>query len=115
MFYNNLNPTLFNIGPFEIRYYGIIYALGFLIAYFFIYHLAKRRNLSLTKDDVADFIFYLIIGTVIGARLFEIIFYEPKYYFSNPLEMLAVWHGGLSFHGGLVGAVIASYMYCRKK
>lgn len=115
MFYNNINPTLFNIGPFEIRYYGIIYALGFLIAYFFIYYLAKKRNLNLTKDDVADFIFYLIIGTVIGARLFEIIFYEPKYYFSNPLEMLAIWHGGLSFHGGLVGAAIASYLYCAKK
>ncbi|MBU0627883.1 MAG: prolipoprotein diacylglyceryl transferase, partial [Nanoarchaeota archaeon] len=83
--------------------------------YFFVYHLAKKRNLNLTKDDVADFIFYLIIGTVIGARLFEIIFYEPAYYFANPLEMIAVWHGGLSFHGGLVGAVLACYLYSRKK
>lgn len=115
MFYNNINPTLFHIGPFEVRYYGIIYALGFILAYFFIYHLAKKRGLNLSKDDVSDLIFYLIIGTVSGARLFEIVFYEPSYYFANPLEMLAIWHGGLSFHGGLVGAVIACNMYCRKK
>src|SRR3989338_5485905 len=115
MFYNNINPALFHIGPFEIRYYGIIYALGFILAYFFVYHLAKKRNLNLTKDDVADLIFYLIIGTVAGARLFEIIFYEPAYYLANPLEMPAIWHGGLSFHGGLVGAILAAVLFCKKK
>lgn len=115
MFYHNINPTLLKLGPFEIRYYGIIFALGFVIAYFFIYHLAKERKLDLTKEDVADFIFYIILGTVIGARIFEILFYNLKYYLANPLEMIAIWHGGLSFHGGLVGAALAGYLFCRKK
>lgn len=115
MFYNNIDPTLLRLGPFEIRYYGIIYALGFILAYFFISYLAKKRELKLTKEDIWDFLFYLIIGTIIGARLFEIIIYNPTYYFKNPLEMLALWHGGLSFHGGLIGAIIAAFIYCKKK
>jgi len=115
MFYNNINPTLLRIGPLEIRYYGIIFVLGFIIAYFLIYHLAKKKDLKLTKDDVADFIFYLIIGTIMGARLFAVIFYNLKYYLANPFEIIAIWHGGLSFHGGLVGAALAGYLYCRKK
>lgn len=115
MFYNNINPTLLKLGPFEIRYYGIISALGFIIAYFLITYLAKKRDLKLTKEEIMDFLFYIIIGTVLGARLFEIIVYNPKYYLANPIEMIAIWHGGLSFHGGLVGAIIAAYLYCKKK
>ena len=60
------------LGPFEVRYYGLIYVLGFIIAYFFINYLAKERELKLSKDDVMDLLFYLIIGTILGARLFEI-------------------------------------------
>lgn len=115
MFYNNIDPVLFRLGSLEIRYYGIIYALCFVIAYFMIYHLAKKGRLKLTKDDVADFVFYLLIGTVIGARVFYVVFYDPAYFISNPLMIPAVWHGGLSFHGGLVGAVIASLLFCKKK
>ncbi len=115
MFYNNINPTLLKLGPFEIRYYGIIFALGFILAYFFIRYLVKQRNLNLTKDNTLDLLFYIIIGAVIGARLFEIIIYNPGYYIANPFEMIAIWHGGLSFHGGLVGALTTGYLYCRKK
>ncbi|MEA2037462.1 MAG: prolipoprotein diacylglyceryl transferase [Nanoarchaeota archaeon] len=115
MFYNNINPTLLTLGPLEIKYYGIIYVLGFVIAYFLIYHLAKERKLNINKDDVADLIFYIIIGTVVGARIFEVIVYNPVYYLSNPFEIIAVWHGGLSFHGGLMGAILAGYLYCKKK
>jgi phosphatidylglycerol:prolipoprotein diacylglycerol transferase len=115
MFYNNINPTLFNLGPFEIRYYGIIYVLGFILAYFFLVTLSKRRHLELSKDDISDLLFYEIIGTVIGARLFEIFVYNPAYYFANPFEMMAVWHGGLSFHGGLIGAAVAGFLFCKKK
>ena len=66
------------------------------------------------KLDVDSLIVYLVIGTVLGARLFEVLFYNPSFYFGNPLEVLAVWHGGLSFHGGLIGAMLASYIFCRK-
>lgn len=115
MFYNSIDPVLFRLGSLEIRYYGIIYALGFIIAYFMIYYLAKKGRLKITKDDVADFVFYLLIGTVIGARVFYVVFYDPAYFISNPLMIPAVWHGGLSFHGGLVGAIIAGFIFCRKK
>jgi phosphatidylglycerol:prolipoprotein diacylglycerol transferase len=115
MFYNNINPVLLRLGPFEIRYYGIIYVLGFVIAYFFINYLARERELKLSKDDVMDLLFYLIIGTILGARLFEIFVYNLEYYMTNPFEIIAIWHGGLSFHGGLIGAVIALSIYCRKK
>lgn len=115
MFYHNINPALLKLGPFEIRYYGIIFVLGFILAYFIILHLVKKRDLELTKEDVADFLFYLIIGVVAGARLFYVLFYNLEFYLSNPLSIFAIWLGGLSFHGGLVGAVTAAYLFCRKK
>ena len=115
MFYHNISPVLLEIGPFQIRYYGLFYALGFVIAYFLIYYLAKRKELPLTKDDVADFLVYEIIGIVLGARLIYVIFYNPLSYLQNPLEIIMLWHGGLSFHGGLAGAIIGGYLFCRKK
>ena len=111
MFVHNINPVLLKLGSLEIRYYGIIYALAFLIGYYYIKRESEKRNLKLDADSL---ITYLIIGTLIGARLFEIIFYNPSFYFSNPLEIFALWHGGLSFHGGLVGGLVASIIFCRK-
>ncbi|MBL7054596.1 prolipoprotein diacylglyceryl transferase [Candidatus Woesearchaeota archaeon] len=115
MFYHNINPVLFKIGIFEIRYYGLIFILGFLIGYLFLVYLAKERKLNLTKDDISDLLLYLLIGIIAGARLFYILFYNLGFYLENPLEMFALWHGGLSFHGGLAGAVIAILLFCKKK
>ena len=115
MFYHNINPILLEFGPFQIRYYGLFYALGFVIAYFLIYYLAKRKQLPITKDDVADLLVYEIIGIIFGARLVYIAFYNPFFYFNNPFEIIAIWHGGLSFHGGLIGAIIAGYLFSKKK
>ena len=115
MFYHNINPVLLGIGPFQIRYYGLIYALGFVIAYFLISHLAKKKALNITKDDVADLIIYLIVGVISGARIAYVLFYNLPFYLQNPFEAIAVWHGGLSFHGGFLGAIIATYIFCRRK
>ena len=115
MFYHNINPVLLELGPFQVRYYGLFYALGFVIAYFLIAYLAKRKKINITKDDVADFLVYEIIGVVLGARLVYVVVYNPFFYFQNPFEIIAVWHGGLSFHGGLIGAIAALYLFCRKK
>ena len=109
----DINPVLFKIGVFEIRYYGIIYVLGFLIA--FLYLNNKKEKLGLNKDDIYDLIFYLIIGIIIGSRLFEVLFWNPNYYFNNLLDIFKIWEGGLSFHGGLVGALISSYLFSKKK
>ncbi len=115
MFFHSINPVLLEIGPLQIRYYGLFYALGFMIAYFMIYYLAKRKELPLTKDDVADFITYQIVGIVLGARIIYVLFYNLWFYLQNPFDIFAVWHGGLSFHGGLLGAIIATYLFCKKK
>jgi len=115
MFFHNINPILFQLGNLQIRYYGLFYAFGFIIAYFLIYYLAKRKQLSITKDDVADFLVYAILGVVLGARLFYVLFYNPRFYFQNPFELIAVWHGGLSFHGGLLGAITSTYLFCKRK
>lgn len=115
MFFHNIDPVLFHLGPFEIRYYGIIYALGFVIAYFFLVHFVKLGKLKLKEEEVSDLLFYLLVGVVVGARLFYILFYDLAFFINNPLEMLMLWHGGLSFHGALVGSVLAIFLFCRRK
>ena len=115
MFVHNINPVLFSLGPLEVRYYGILYALGFILTYFFLKQVAKQTRVGLKDEGVDTLLLYLILGTVIGARVFEILFYNPSYYFSSPLKMFALWEGGLSFHGGLVGTFITTYLFCRKK
>ncbi len=115
MFYHNINPVLLEIGPFQIRYYGLFWAIGFFMSYFLIYHLAKRKRLDLTKDDISDFIVYQVVGVVLGSRIVYILFYNLTFYFQNPLEILALWHGGLSFHGGLIGSVASCWLYSRRK
>ena len=115
MFVHNIDPVLLDLGPLQIRYYGLFWLIGFVMGYFLLIHLAKRKELSITKDDIADLFLYIVIGTVLGARLFYILVYNLLFYLANPFEMLAVWHGGLSFHGGLIGAVAAGFIYYRRK
>ena len=110
-----LDPILAQIGFLQIRWYGVLYALGFIIGYFILIKLAKEKKLSLSKDDIGDLVFYLILCIVAGARIFYILFYNLGYYLSNPLEILALWHGGLSFHGGFAGAIVAIWLFSRKK
>ena len=109
----SLDPVLFHLGMFEIRWYGVIYAFGFLLALWFL--LRSREKLGLSKDDSYDLLFYLMLGDIIGARLFHVLFWEPAYYFAHPLKILYLWEGGLAFHGGLIGICLAAYWYCRKK
>ncbi|MDP7141209.1 MAG: prolipoprotein diacylglyceryl transferase [Candidatus Woesearchaeota archaeon] len=115
MFYHNINPILFSLGPFQIRYYGIIYVLGFVIAYFLINYIIKKKGLDITKDDVTDLLFYLLIGVILGSRLFYVLVYNPKYFLAHPLDIFAIWHGGLSFHGGFIGSIVATLIFCKKK
>lgn len=115
MFYHNINPTLVTLGPFEIRYYGLVYAIGFIAAYFLLRWIAKKDKIrNLTPDRTDILIIYLILGAIIGARVLLFVFYHPATFITNPLEVLIIWHGGMSFHGGLIGAVIAGLLFCRK-
>ena len=114
MLINNINPTLLQLGPFEIRYYGIIFALGFLITLFYLKWQIKKKNLELTEDQLDSLILYLIIFVVLFSRVIHVIFWEPSYYFNNPLEIFKLWKGGLAFYGGLIGAALAVYYFCKK-
>jgi len=115
MFYHNLNPVLLRLGPIEIRYYGLFFLIGFIIAYYMLIHLSKKKGLALSKDDIADFMMYLVIGVILGARIIYVVVYNLDFYLTNPLEIVAIWHGGLSFHGGLIGSIIAGMIFCKKK
>ncbi len=110
----NIDPVLLKIGIFEVKYYGIIYVLGFIITFFYLDHLRKKGKLELNKDQIYDLLFYLIIGVILGSRLFEVLFWNPKYYFNHLFEIFMIWKGGLSFHGGLFGALVSAYLFTKK-
>ena len=115
MFTHTLSPDIFSIGWFHLRWYSVIYALGFLLTWWFLKYARKKGAHALSDDYLSDLITYLIVGVVLGARLFEVFVWEPAYYLSDPVKILYIWQGGLSFHGGLAGAVIAMAYFCRKK
>jgi len=115
MFIHNLNPILLKLGPVEIRWYGVIFVFGFLLSMWWLDWMRRKGRAGLTKDDVSDLIVYILVGVVIGARLFEVFVWNPGYYLSNPVRAVMVWQGGLSFHGGLIGALIAGWLFCKKK
>ncbi|HFC96924.1 MAG TPA: prolipoprotein diacylglyceryl transferase [Thermosulfurimonas dismutans] len=113
--YPHINPVIFRLGPVAVRWYGLMYLLGFLAAYFL-----ARRDLRLAghpelQKTLEDVIFWAGVGLIVGARLGHVFFYYPSYYLHRPLEILAVWHGGMSFHGGLLGSVIAGWLYARRR
>lgn len=115
MQFPKINPVFLKIGPLEFRWYGLMYIVGFICAYFIVLRGVKRRNLSLTADDVADLIFSLALGVILGGRLGYVLFYNFTYYLAHPLKVFAVWEGGMSFHGGLIGVVLAGLYISRRK
>ena len=115
MFIHNLNPTLLKIGFLELRYYGLVYLFGFIATFFYFKYLIKNKKIKLSQDQLSDLFFYLILGVIFGGRLFYIIFYNLKYYLSNPFEIFAIWHGGMSFHGALIGLIVVLYYFSKKE
>ncbi len=108
-----IDPVLLKIGFLEIRWYGLLYASAFLVGYFILQKLAPK--FSIKKEHVDDYIPWIIIADIVGARLFEVIFYDPGYYFSNPFKIFAVWEGGLASHGAIAAIVLATIYFCRKR
>lgn len=111
MIVHNLNPVFLQVGPLEIRYYGLVYVLGFLLVAYVLHRNRKKGLINLSKEELWDFVFYLMVGAIVGARLFEVLVWNPAYYFSNPLKIFYLWEGGMAFHGGLLGIVIAGYLF----
>ncbi|MBU0981344.1 prolipoprotein diacylglyceryl transferase [Patescibacteria group bacterium] len=101
----NIDPVLLELGPLQVRYYGIFFALSLFLAYMVARHMVKMKKLSLENLD--SLAIYLIIGLVVGARLGHVLFYESNYYFENPEQIIQIWNGGLSSHGAAIGLLIS--------
>lgn len=114
MFVNNIEPILFSIGPFSVRYYGLIYALGFVLSYFWLRYLIKKEKLKLNEEQLDIYMIWLITGVVIGARLFEVFVYNVTYYSAHFDEIFMIWNGGMSFHGGLIGLLVVTAIFAQK-
>tara|TARA_B100000767_G_scaffold110271_1_gene105549 strand:- start:474 stop:1247 length:774 start_codon:yes stop_codon:yes gene_type:complete len=112
MFINNFNPVAFEILSFEIRWYSLAYIIGIILGWVYCKKILIKDQRILGLFD--DFITYLIIGVILGGRLGYAVFYNLKYYLENPLEILMVWNGGMSFHGGLIGVIIATQLFSYK-
>jgi phosphatidylglycerol:prolipoprotein diacylglycerol transferase len=111
----NIDPVIVKIGPLALRWYGLMYIFGFVSSYLLMVYQVKKRALKIERSAIDDLYFYLILGLIVGARLGYALFYNPLVYLENPLEALALWHGGMSFHGGLLGALIAGLVVMKKK
>ncbi|WP_426071511.1 prolipoprotein diacylglyceryl transferase [Janthinobacterium sp. DSP2-3-3] len=111
------DPIAIQIGPLAVHWYGLMYVLAF--ALFIILGRVRIKQphiavLGWKKEDLDDMLFYGMLGVVIGGRLGEVLFYRPAYFLHNPLEIFMVWHGGMSFHGGFLGVILAMYLWSRK-
>src|SRR3990170_3139431 len=107
----NVSPEIFNIGPISVRWYGLLFAMAFIVGYKIFQWIYKREGKP--ESDLEQLAVYMILGTVIGARLGHCLFYNPEYYLSNPLEIIMVWKGGLASHGAAIGILTAIYLYSK--
>jgi phosphatidylglycerol:prolipoprotein diacylglycerol transferase len=108
------DPILVSLGPIALRWYGLMYVLGF-IAFITLGKLRVRQGLGhgLEAKDVDDMLIYGVLGVILGGRLGYVLFYKPGYYLQHPVEVLQIWTGGMSFHGGFIGVLLAIALFCR--
>src|SRR3989338_5319632 len=99
----------------QIHWYGLMYLLGFVLTYYLLSRLFKYRNVNMNKDGIANLLSWGVLGVILGGRLGFVLFYEPSYYLSNPLDIVKVWQGGMSSHGGFLGVITVLIIYTRKK
>lgn len=105
-----MHPILFEYGPIQIRFYGLMYVIAILVGTYLIKKEVRRKRVALTDDDVMNFILGTVITGIIGARSYYVAF-NMGYYSANPYEIPKVWHGGLAFHGGLIGGLLFAFVY----
>ncbi|HWA79591.1 MAG TPA: prolipoprotein diacylglyceryl transferase [Acetobacteraceae bacterium] len=110
----NFNPVAVHLGPFAIRWYALAYIAALLLGWRLLSRLVRETPKVATALEVDDFLSWATLGVVLGGRLGYVLFYQPAYYFTHPLMIAAVWDGGMSFHGGLIGVVVAIIWFCRR-
>ena len=113
--YPHIDPVFLELGPLQFRWYGLMYLIGLSAAYFLIRRKAASKGLSLTADQVYDMVVFAAFGVFIGGRIGYTLFYNFPYYSQHPAKILAVWEGGMSFHGGLIGTAIALVLFSKRR
>ena len=122
----NIGPNLFppigpfqlfglTLGPFALRWYALAYIVGLLLGWRYCVWLAKKPPVTVTTLQLDDFLVWAIVAVILGGRLGYILFYQPSQYFADPLTILQLWHGGMSFHGGCAGVIIALILFARRR
>ena len=112
--YPEIDPILFQLGPLKVHWYGVMYLVGFSLVWWLGSQRAKREDAIITPAQMSDLVFYGALGVVLGARLGYVLFYDLPTYIASPLAIFQVWRGGMSFHGGLIGVLVAMWLYARK-
>jgi phosphatidylglycerol:prolipoprotein diacylglycerol transferase len=112
--YPHIDPVLIHIGPLQIRWYGLMYVLGFIACYLLVKIQSKKFGLKNLQAHLDNLNLAIILGVILGGRLGYVLFYNPAYYLRHPLEIFATWQGGMSFHGGCIGVLVAGFYVCRK-
>jgi len=108
----NMDPAVFRLGPLEVRWYGLFFALGFFLGFQIMAQIYRREQRQI--ENLSELFLYLMLGTIIGARLGHVLLYQPDYYRSHPWEIPMIWQGGLASHGGFAGVMISLYLYLKK-
>ncbi|GAA6171101.1 prolipoprotein diacylglyceryl transferase [Colwellia sp. KU-HH00111] len=109
-----IDPIIFSIGPVALRWYGMMYLIGFIAAMFIANKAADKSGGLWTREQVSDLLFYSFLGVVLGGRVGYVLFYQWEYFLADPLYLFQIWQGGMSFHGGLLGVTAAVFIFARK-
>jgi phosphatidylglycerol:prolipoprotein diacylglycerol transferase len=109
-----IDPVALQLGPLAIRWYGLMYLVGFAAAWWLGRRRARRPGSGWRTQELGDLIFYCAMGAVLGGRIGYVLFYQPGYYLAHPAAILQAWQGGMSFHGGLIGVLLACWLFGRK-
>ena len=107
-------PVLFKLGPVEVRFYGLMYVVAIVVGGMLIKQEVKRKSIGLKEEEVMDFVLWTVLGGIVGARLYYVVF-NWQYYATMPWEIPAIWHGGLAIHGGIIGGITVAYLYLKRK
>lgn len=110
-----IDPVLISIGPFAVRWYALAYIAGILMGWRYCRSLAARPPALVAPAQIDDLVVWATLGIVLGGRLGYVLFYQPLYFLNHPLEILVLWRGGMSFHGGLLGVILAMVLYARRR
>jgi phosphatidylglycerol---prolipoprotein diacylglyceryl transferase len=111
----NIDPVFLHLGPIQLRWYGLMYMISFIAGYFLLKRMTKLKKLAMSTDDLYDLLFFLILGVMVGGRLGYVLFYDLGSYLQRPIEVLYIWQGGMSFHGGFVGVWLAVLLLCKRR